>query len=278
MSGNDSVYNDNPRITPLLRAVTAVECLVLLVAGVGLLFLPSIIGPEWPWELSPFNTLLLGAAYSSSLMAIVTMVYIGRWAPARIVVPMIFLFTAIVLVVSLAYLDRFDAGSYSTWVWFALYIVIPVNALYHMWLYRDLRPYCPIPLPMLWRSVLLIPIILLGFYGAGLLLAPETFSDFWPWPIDAFHGRVYSVLYMTPALGAILLWRSAASIELVALGLTLSVGGLVAVVGLPVVDSTAGRVVWSQTGTWLWVVSFALLLIAGLGLLWRSRSQEQAGN
>lgn len=258
--------------------ITAVECLVLLVAGGGLLFLPSVMGPEWPWELSPFNTLLLGAAYSSSLMATVTMVYNGRWAAARIVLPMIFFFTAIVLVVSLAYLDRFDAGSYSTWVWFALYIVIPVNALYHMWLYRKLKPYHPIPLPTPWRSVLLIPIILLGLYGAGLLIAPETFSDFWPWPIDAFHGRVYSVLYLTPALGAILVWRNAASLELTALGLTLSVGGLVAVVGLPVVDNAAGKVPWSQTGTWLWVASFAILLSAGLGLLWRSRSQEQAGH
>ena len=57
--------NDNPKITRLLIAVTAVESLVLLVAGVGLLLFPSIIRLFWPWELPPFNALLLGAIYSA---------------------------------------------------------------------------------------------------------------------------------------------------------------------------------------------------------------------
>lgn len=60
--------NDNPRISSLLYLVTAIESLVLLVAGVGLLLFPSVIRPLWPWPLSPFNALLLGAIYSASLV------------------------------------------------------------------------------------------------------------------------------------------------------------------------------------------------------------------
>ena len=37
--------NDNPKITRLLFTVTAVESLVLLVAGVGLLLFPSVLRP-----------------------------------------------------------------------------------------------------------------------------------------------------------------------------------------------------------------------------------------
>lgn len=211
---------DNPKITRLLFYVTAWESLVLLIAGVGLLLFPSVIRPFWPWELSPFNALLLGAIYSASLVATIIVVYVRRWAPARVVVPMILIFTAIILLVCIIYNNRFDFGRWETWGWFIIYIIIPANAAYYVWLYRNQKPVNPFPLPNLWRSVFLIPTVLLGLYGIGLLIAPESFSNFWPWPIDDFHGRMYSVLYITPALGALLLFGAAASIELLAAGLT----------------------------------------------------------
>lgn len=269
--------NDNPPITKLLFGVTAVESAVLVIAGIGLLLLPNTVKAEWPWALSSFNALLLGTAYSASLVATVMTVYVRRWAPARIVVPMIFLFTTIVLVVSLVDPDRFDFGDYSTYIWFFLYIVIPVNAAYFIWLTRSLKPQNPAPLVMPWQAVFLVPTILLGLYGLGLLLAPATFSDFWPWPIDNFHGRMYSVLYLTPGLGAILLWRAAASVELLTLGMTMIVGGTIPIVGLVIVDADVDKVNWNEAGTWLWIGSFALLLFAGLGLTWLSRTQKATG-
>jgi hypothetical protein len=269
------MHHENPPITRLLFWVTAVESFVLLIAGTGLLFFSSVIIPEWPWQLSRFNALLLGAIYTASLLSTVMTVYVRRWAPARIVMPMIFLFTTIVLLVSLAYLDRFEAAKYSTWLWFLLYIAIPANAAYHIWLHRDLKSYYPFPLTTRWRPVLLGPPILLGAYGLGLLLVPDTSSGFWPWAIDDFHARVYSVLYLTPAFGAVLLWRAAASIELLTLGMTVALGGFIPVVGLALVDQSVNKVDWSQAGTWLWIGSFAILLLSGLGLMWRSRDQEQ---
>ncbi|MEA2009088.1 MAG: hypothetical protein U9N78_00110 [Actinomycetota bacterium] len=275
MTTNDvATYNDNPRIARPLFWVTAVESVVLLIAGTGLLLFPSIVVPEWPWDLSRFNALLLGAIYTASMFATVMTVYVQRWAPTRIVIPMIFLFTTIVLVVSLAYLDRFDLGKYSTWLWFLLYFVIPANALYHIWLARHLKPYYPYPMPAVWRTTLLVPTILLGLYGLGLLIAPGAFSNFWPWAIDDFHGRMYSVLYLTPALGALLLWYSAAAIEMLTLGMTVAVGGFIPLVGLAIVDRSVHKVDWTGAGTWLWIGSFAILFLAGSGLMVRSHSQE----
>lgn len=79
--------NDNPKITTLLFVVTAFESAVLLVAGIGLLVAPGVLGPMWPWALTPFNTLLLGAIYSSSIVATAMVAYVKRWAPARVVLP-----------------------------------------------------------------------------------------------------------------------------------------------------------------------------------------------
>ena len=264
------MHNENPEITRLFLLVTAVESFVLLIAGGGLLLFPSVMGPLWPWEVAPFNALLLGSIYSASLVATAMTVHFRRWSPARIVAPMIFLFTAIVLLVSLANIDRFDVGHYSTWLWFLLYIGIPVNAGYYMWPERHRKAYSPYPLASPWREILLAPVVLLGAYGLGLLIAPDAFSSFWPWPIDTFHGRMYSVAYLTPALGAVLLWRTAAMAETLTLGLTLIAGGITPIIGLVIVDNKVDKVDWAAPGTWLWLGTFAILFLAGVGLTWLS--------
>lgn len=271
---NNVEYNDNPDITKLFLWVTAVESGVLIIAGAGLLFFPWIMGSLWPWDVAPFNVLLLGSIYSASIVATVLTVYFRRWAPARIVAPMILLFTVVVLVVSLVNPDRFDLGHYSTWLWFFLYIGIPLNAGYYMWLQRRRKPYFPYPLPSPWKVILLAPVAVLGLYGLGLLVAPETFTSFWPWSIDAFHGRMYSVAYLTPALGSVLLWRAAAPVESLTMGLTQATGGFVPMIGLVIVDgNVGGKVDWSASGTWLWLASFAILFLTGLGLIWQSRTE-----
>ena len=271
MAENNAVFNENPKISKLLIWVTSIESFVLLVAGVGLLILPSVVAPEWPWELTPFNSLLLGSVYSAALVATVITVRVARWAPARIVFPMIALFTTIVLVVSLVEFDRFEAGKYSTWLWLLLYIGIPANALFHIWLYRNLKPYDPSPMAVRQRMVLLLPTLVLGLYGIALLVAPTSSAEFWPWPVDAFHGRMYSVAYLTPAFGAVLLWRAAAEVELLTLGLTMAAGGIVPIVGLVVIDLQKDNVDWGRSGTWLWIGSFLVLFLSGVGLAMRSR-------
>jgi hypothetical protein len=189
--------------------------------------------------------------------------------------PLIFIFTVIILFVSLIYMDRFDFQYWGTWLWFFLYIVIPANAAYHIWLYRKLKPVNPFPLSSLWRSVFLLPTILLGLYGIGLLIAPNSFSSFWPWPIDDFHGRMYSVLYITPATGALLLFSAAASIELLMLGLTQIVGAGATILGFVLIDNRVDKVDWSAFGTWLWIGSFAIILLTGIGLVWQSRVRSR---
>lgn len=269
------ILNGNPKITPLLVIVTAIESQVLLVTGVGLLLAPSIIGALWPWDLSPFNALLLGAVYTASLVATSLLAIARRWAPARIVVPMISAFTVVILAVCWIYIDRFDFSYWGTWLWFLLYVGIPANGLFHMWLYRNRVPVNASPLSRFWRVACLVPILLMGLYGLGLLVAPDTFSAFWPWPIDGFHGRMYSVIYLTPAVGAALLFGAAASIELLTMGLTQVVGGVIPIVGLIIIDGQLNKVDWSAPGTWLWIGSFAIIGLTGMGLVRQSAARSR---
>jgi hypothetical protein len=107
-------------------------------------------------------------------------------------------------------------------------------------------------------------------------LAPALFTGFWPWRIDDFHGRVYSAAFITGAVGAFAVSRVAAPTEFLIAALTQGVFSLFSIVGLIVVDAAVHRVDWSLPGTWLWVGAFALMLIASIGMILRSRAIGRA--
>jgi hypothetical protein len=266
----------NPRLAPLLRAVTFVEVIVLFGAGFGLFFLPDLARELWPWPPAPFNTRFLGAIYLASLVTVAMMLATSRWAPARIILPALLAFTAIVLAVSLLNLDYFDLTRWSNWIWFPLYVVLPINAAYHMWLYRRLPPADPVPTPATWRVYLLGVTIGVGLYGVGLLIAPEALAAFWPWQIDAFHGRMYSAAFITGAVLAWLISRAAAPVEFLTAALAEGVLSFFAIAGLLLVDAQVRRVDWSSPGTWLWVGAFAVMLVASIGMLLRVRGMREA--
>jgi hypothetical protein len=111
-----------------------------------------------------------------------------------------------------------------------------------------------------------------GAYGIALLVAPETFTDFWPWEVDAFHGRLYSAIFITVAVATLAISRVASSIEVLLVGLTFLAGGVFTILGLVIVDGSEDTVDWSALGTWVWIGVFALLLAGGLALTLRSRA------
>jgi hypothetical protein len=267
----------NPTMPALYRLVFLVVALVVLV-GAGLFFLPHLVAPLWPWSLTPFNTRFLGAIYASELLAATVALLVNRWAPARLILPQAVTFTAVVTLGSLVHLDRFDPQRRVTWAWFVLYIVPLVVLAYYLWRYRRLPPAEPAPPAPAWRAYLLGQGIVLGLYGIGLLAAPGLFSAFWPWPIDVFHGQVYSAVFLTGAVGSLVLARAAAPIEFLTEGLAQTALGLLAIAGLAIVDAAVHRVDWSTFGTWLWIGAFVILLVAGIGLLWQAGVAFRAGN
>jgi len=267
------VNNDtNPHISGMLLGVTWLEVVILLWAGLGLLLYPPIMEPFWPWPLAPFNLRYLGALYTAALVAAFLQARSGRWSPARVVTPMIFIFTLVVTIYSIVHLDRFDLRRPEAWIWFILYIGVCINAGVHLWLYRN-RPLpqpggSPRGAP---RTALWAVIIALGTYGLSLLAAPAAATWFWPWKLDAFHAQLYSVTFLTPALGAWVLLRGTTRNEQQTLGLTLAAWGLMPILALILADATVKRVRWDFAGTWLWLALFAAMAGVGGWLVARTR-------
>lgn len=262
---------DNPRIGPVLLAVTGLEVIILAWAGVGLLAYPPTVLGVWPWTLAPFNQRFLGALYAAALVAAWLQVRSARWSPSRVVTTMIFAFTLVVTVYSVVHRERFDPQRVETWIWFVLYVGVCANSGLHLWLYRTWSPKGSAAPTGGLRRVLWAMAAVLGAYGFALLAAPSPASAFWPWKLDVFHAQLYSVTFLTPAAGALLLLRSTTAQELRALGLTLAGWGGLPIVGLAVVDLAVKRVAWAAGGTWAWVTLFGAMFACGCWLVVQAR-------
>lgn len=261
----------NPPISTVLKIFTTVEFIVLATVSVVLFFLPDFGKSVWAWEIGPFNLRFLGAVYFASAVAVGSMLFVGRWAPARLILPMLFTFTFTVLVVTLIKLPTFLLDRPATWGWFILYLTLPIDALAHIWLYRKLKPANQKATSKSWSLIATILAVVLGAYGVGQLLAPALFSSFWPWAIDEFHAQLYCGIFLTAAVGLYLIRKSSAQVETLALGLTLAAWGFFALVGLALVDGQVHKVNWSLGGTYLWLSAFALILLTGLGLIYTAQ-------
>jgi hypothetical protein len=221
----------NPRVPSFLRAVTWVECGVVASAALLLLSTPHQGGTDiWAWITPPLNARYVGVIYLGALVPLVAFAVSGRWSPGRIVLWMIFVFTAAIMVVMLAYAGRFEWARVATWVFWPLYVFLPVNSAVYLWRLRGLR--VPEPLIHL-RGPLTALAVVFGGYGLALLLIPATATDFWPWPVDDFHARIYAATYLTPAAGAWVVRNGATPEELRTLGLTQIVFGVAATIAVP---------------------------------------------
>jgi hypothetical protein len=257
----------NPALSPWLRAFFVVVALVVIF-GSGLLWLPDHIRPHWPWPITPFNAAFLGGVYLTELVAVLVIVAVNRWAPSRVTLPMSLAFTFVVSAVTLGYLDRLDYQKLATYAWFVTYFgAVAVTAA--LGRYRRLPPVDATPVPPGWRVLLWAQGTLLGLYALFLLVAPAAATRFWPWPIDAFHGRVYSAVFASGCVGAVLLTRAMAPVEAATYGLTQVCFGLFAIVGLVATDASRHRVAWGSVGTRAWLAGCALLFLAGAVLLAR---------
>jgi len=254
------------RISRLLRSIIACEVVILLIAGGGMFFAPDILGEHWAWMTLPYNTRFIGAIYIASMTSALALVIYPYWSLGRVVVPMITIFTLIVLVISLLYLPHFNGPIYAVILWFVLYVMIPAISLLHLWLYRNQR----MPAQKLSRDLRLwlnAESIMLGTYGIALLIIPQFASKIFPWELNPFHARIYSVAFITPALGAYLLSRSASQAGTLVLGITKMMGGTLPIIGVLIVDQSIQRIAWSTVNTWVWIGLFAYILVSGILLI-----------
>jgi hypothetical protein len=274
------MYDSSPQNTPVpsfLRLVTIVESIVVATAATVLFLLPSLANAIWAWAIPPFNSRYTGAIYFAALLPLVVFAISGRWAPGRVVLWMIFAFTTSIGIVMLFYIPSFAwdrPGTYAFWI---LYIFLPFNSAFFIYRLRHLKVVGSDSIPASWQTLLLGIAIVLGLYGFGLLIMPEALTAFWPWRIDGFHGRIYAATFITPAVGAWLIYKQSALSERLVLGLTLLALGVFSLIGVIWTSATvpaANQINYSNLGTWVFFGMNVVTGLAGFGLILSTRKQS----
>ena len=205
--------------------------------------------------------------YLSSLIPVATMFPIPRWSPARIVLPplLAFTFDRAGGVTDLQRTFRFRPVQLLDVVR-ALHSSCRRSSAWHLYLYRDRgRVATSGSLPAA-RYLALTLGGLLAVYGMAFVVAPGAATDFWPWNIDGFHARMYSAPFLAGAVGLLCLLPRSTTLETAGAGLTQAALGALALLGILIVDRSADRVDYGETGTWLWIAMFAFMVVAGLTL------------
>lgn len=268
----------NPQVPPFLQLVLAVECSVVFVAGVLLFFLPGLASDLWAWTVPPFNSRFVGAVYLAAYIPLILFWLVPRWKPGWLTLWMILTFTTLVMLTMLIHRDVFEWTRPSTFIFWLLYIFLPINSAIFLLKLKDAGAAKGYDGSVPLRAVLLIFALLGGVYGLGLLVAPEPLTRFWPWEVDAFHGRMYAAAFVTPAVAAwILSFRQAVAAEYLSLGLNLIAGGSLPILGTlwTHIEAPVERQIdFASTGTWIFFLFF--LLTGILGVLLTVSAVQQA--
>lgn len=271
----------NPAVPSFLRLVVAVECSVVFVAGVLLFFLPGLAADLWAWAIPPFNSRFVGAIYLAAYVPLIIFWFVPRWSPGRLTLWMILTFTMLVMFTMLIHRDVFEWDRLATFIFWPLYIFLPINSAIFLLKSNGTVPTKVFSGPAALRITLLVFGFLGGAYGLGLLLAPEALTRFWPWQVDAFHGRMYAAAFVTPAVAAWLLSSTRGlPAEYLSLGLNLVAGGFLPMLGTLWTNlhvPAARQINFGSAGTWLFLTFFLLTAILGiilttLAVQWSNRT------
>jgi hypothetical protein len=250
--------------------VTWVECGVVFAAAAVLFFAPALGRDIWAWSPAPFNARYIGAIYFAALLPLVVFAWSGRWSPGRVVLWMILAFTTTIMLAMWVHIDRFEWSRPATWAFWFLYLFLPLNSAVFIVRLRDLPVARSGRLRPAQSGILPVILAALALYGAALLLVPQYATAFWPWPVDAFHSRIYSATFITPAVGAALILRGGSAAEFKCVGatlITLGVLSIVAIVWTSAAVAPERKVDYARLGTWAFVALNFFTVLAGAWLV-----------
>jgi hypothetical protein len=220
-TGPDSSASDvRPGTRWLLRAFAVLTSL----AVATLLIAPERAREAFAWSIAMQVTAAwLGAAYASGTVLSLLALRRRRWDEIRVAVVTVGVFTALTLVATLVHTHRMhlvqgtDAGQVAAWVWFAVYLVVPVACVAVVVLQEVGRgPAREVgrPLPRWLARLLAAQGAVLAAAGAVLFLGglvvhhhAEPVTRFWPWDLMPLSSQVIGAWLVALGVGALLVIR-----------------------------------------------------------------------
>jgi hypothetical protein len=193
------------RLVPLVYLAFLPLAVLTAIFGPILVLFPDSTPSYWSWEIKPaMSTVWLGASYTFGALAIVTMLLVRKWRASFVPIVGTWTFSLVALAATLIHFDRFFLGTVNFYVWFAIYILLPVVLPTIWWLNRT---HDPGPQPtdlLLSRTISFIAGatgVLFTLLSLLLILAPSTAASFWPWTLTPLVSRVIGAWLLFIATG-----------------------------------------------------------------------------
>lgn len=246
----------------------------LFVVLQALLVASALVQPAWislvmPWPASPLNARFIGALYMMGAISAFLCMFAGRYDEVQITLIEVGFVTGVLLLITIPHFGEFTPATFP-YRWTIFYTIDPLVTILLIWLMRGHDPTPP-GLNRFWLLFLLYAGVL-GVAGVALLVLSPFAVRLWPWTLPPILGQVYSIFFLTYALGGVLAARklhwSGVWIYCIA---NLGMLALIAVVSLYHRDRFG-----NGPATWVWIALCLLGLIGfALPLLWRPKPLAQ---
>ncbi len=181
----------------------------LFVLAQALLVGSSILQPPWitvvlPWDASPLNARFIAALYLMGAISALLCMIAARYAEVRISLIEIGFVTGVLLLMTVPHFGEFTPQSFP-YRWVIFYTIDPLVSALIWWRLRGSAalPAGRNPFALLF----LVYAAVLAVAGVVLLALPALAASLWPWALPPILGQVYSVFFLTFALGGVLAAR-----------------------------------------------------------------------
>jgi hypothetical protein len=159
---------------------------------------PELIGNNLPWPASPLNARFVAALYWMGAISALLSIVAGRYAEVRISLIEIGVITGGLLLLTLPHLGEFTADTLP-YRWLILYTIDPIVVGLILWRMRKREPTPAARNPL--ASLFIGYAATLALIGTILLVAPALAAQLWPWALPSILSQVYSIFFLTFALG-----------------------------------------------------------------------------
>jgi hypothetical protein len=176
-----------------LRWFFRVAAGLALIAGFLLFVGAAHTDRFFSWTIDPqLTAAFLGSAYWAACVLLAWAAVQDRWDRARVALPPVLVIAVLLLVATLAHLDKFHLSSLFGVFWLAVYVIVTPLLVYLLVLQRQAGPLTAGAggrLPPLVRLLLAAEAIVQLGIGAALLVAPVGAAGAWPWLLTPLTGR-----------------------------------------------------------------------------------------
>ena len=246
--------------------------LFALWVGVWGFFVPTEVERAIPWLVPPLHARFIGAIYFSATVAMFGGMLASSYADAKVSILISTIWTGMLFIISLFYLNEFDFTHKPVWFWFGAYILYPLIGIWFLWTNRNLSEATIGTLLPGWvKRYLLFQGIVLTILSLTLLFLPDMMLNLWPWKITRLLAQIYSSPFLAYGVASVVLSQQKTWHEVKAVVTSAFVFAILALLA-----SLIHRELFplERIATWVWFSGF---LIASIILGWLTIKSIQNG-